>query len=236
MPLELIPILALVAMFVMATVLPINMGALASSPHGSSACSRSAWTPRRSSPASAATGPHADRRHLPVRDRQEQRHRRLDRARRGAAGPRPGRRHPVDDVRGHRVADRHRRGQPRGVRDHRADRPRVRRAVQDQPAADGHDGRPRRPGGGFSPISIYGHDQQDRRKADLPASKSRSSCPACSSTSHRLILFFFLGGRPVIGRKVAVAEPRPRRLVRRGARPLHRRAEAPPGPGGHGQR
>ena len=40
----------------------------------------------------------------------------------------------------------HRRRQPGGLRDHRPDRPRLRRPLRHQPADDGHVRRPRRPG------------------------------------------------------------------------------------------
>ncbi len=73
----------------------------------------------------------------------------------------PGRPHPVGDVRHHRSPHRDRGARARGRRDHRADRARLRRAVQDQRAADGHDGDSRRAGRWLLP------DQHLRRHRQL---------------------------------------------------------------------
>ena len=102
----------------------------------------------------------------------------------GARGARPDRGHPLDHVRHRRGADRGRRGQPRRRGDHRPDRAGIRRAVWHQPAADGllviHGAQ----AGGFSPISIYGGITNDRRQG-RPAARTSSPCswPASASIS-----------------------------------------------------
>ena len=122
-----ISILVLVAIFVIGTLRPINMGLLGiiaafivGTAVGVDEDDDLRRLPRR-------PVHHPRRRHLPVRDRQQQRHRGLARARRGPGGRRPRGADPVGDVRRHRRADRGRLGRARGGRDHRADRARVRR-------------------------------------------------------------------------------------------------------------
>ena len=173
---EWVSILALVALFVIGTVLPINMGALAYV---------AAWLvgmyaldldeKEILAGVSGDLDPHPDRGHLSVRDRQEQRHRRPDRAKCGQGGRRPGGADPVGDVRRDRAAHRHRRRQPGGLRDHRPDRPRLRRPLQDQRADDGHDGRPRRPGRRLLADQHLRHDHQLGDGGRRPARRARSS-------------------------------------------------------------
>ncbi len=174
MPLELIPILALVAMFVAATLLPINMGALgfvAAFLVGTLAVGMNTDDIIGGFPSElfltlvGVTYLFAIAQNNGTVD--------LHGPGRGAARPRPRRLHPVGDVRHHRRADRHRRARPGRGRDHRADRARLRRAVPDQRAADGHDGHPRRPGRRLlADQRLRRHRQQHRREggsAEQPA-------------------------------------------------------------------
>ena len=69
---------------------------------------------------------------------------------------------PVGDVRRDRGADRHRCRQPGGLRDHRPDRPRLRRPLRHQPADDGHVRRARRPGRRLLADQHLRHDHQLR--------------------------------------------------------------------------
>ena len=109
--------------------------------------------------------PDAGGSHLPVRHRAEQRDRRSHGPGRRAPGAGSGRTHPVGDVRHHRGAHRGRRARTGGRGDHRAHRTRVRRPVQDQCAADGHDGHSRRAGRWLLPDQhLRRHRQHHHRR------------------------------------------------------------------------
>ena len=182
---EIVTIIALVVIFAIATFLPINMGALAfvAAFLVGHAVGRADHRrhPRRL-PRRAGADP--DRGHLPVRDRAEQRHRRPAGPGRGEAGRRPRRGDPLDHVLRHRAAHRHRRAVPRRGRDHRPDRADLRRPARDQPAADGHDGHPRRAGRRvLADQRLRRHGEHDRRgRGPARAARSPSSWAACSST------------------------------------------------------
>ena len=75
-------------------------------------------------------------------------------------GRRSGGAHPVGDVLRHGTSDRDRCRQPGGLRHHRSDRAGLRRALQDQPADDGHDGRPRSAGRRVLADQHLRHDHQ----------------------------------------------------------------------------
>ena len=91
----------------------------------------------------------------------------------------------------------HRRGQPGGLRDHRPDRARLRRPLQDQPAADGHVRRPRRPGRRLLA------DQHLRHHHQL-GDGARTACPSSEITVFlaSLVVNLIIAVDPV---------PRPRR-------------------------
>ena len=217
---EWVAIIALVALFVVGTVLPINMGALAYV---------AAWLVGHVLPGPGREGdprrrqrrpdPDPDRGHLPVRHRQEQRHGRPDRAHGGQRGRRPGRADPVGDVRGHRGADRDRRRQPGRLRDHRPDRARLRRPLRHQPADDGHVRRPRRPGRRLLADQHLRHDHQLRHGGRRPAVQRDHGLPRQPGRQHDH------GGDPVRGaRRPQADEPadRPRRARTRLDEDLHR--------------
>ena len=93
---------------------------------------------------------------------------------------------PVGDVRGHRRAHRDRRREPGGVRDHRPDRAGLRGPLRHQPADDGHDRRPRRPGRRLLADQHLRHHHQlgdgrrrapDRRADDLPGQPAGEPLP-----------------------------------------------------------
>ena len=232
---EIVTIIALVVIFAIATVLPDQ--------HGRAGLRRRvprrhavgrACPPRRSSArwraVPAGARPDADRRHVPVRHRAEQRHRRPAGPGRRAAGRRPRGRHPVDHVRVTALLTAIGALSPAAVAIIApialsfAARHGINPLLMGMMVIHGAQG------GGFSPISVYGvtvntivEDEACR------AARSRSSWAACSSTSPSpLVLFFVLGGRKLIGRKVAVAERRSRPSTsRRGARELGRRRRGP---------
>ena len=104
----------------------------------------------------------------------------------------------------------HRRGQPGRLRDHRPDRPRLRRPLQISPLMMGMIVVHGAQAGGFSPISIYGtitnSVMEERRPAlqrdrDLPVQpgrQPRSWRRSCSSS---------LGGRKLMGQRLDPDEP-----------------------------
>ena len=111
---------------------------------------------------------HPRRRHLPVRDRQQQRHRGLARPRGRARGRRARRADPVGDVPDHRDPHRLRLGRPGRGGDRRADRPRVRRPLQDQPGPDGPADRQRRDRRRLLPDQHLRRHHQRRRRGQQP--------------------------------------------------------------------
>ena len=81
----------------------------------------------------------------------------------------------------------------------------LRRPLQDQPADDGHDGRPRRPGRRLLADQHLRHHHQlgDGARTDCPPARSPSSSPASWSTcSWRSVLFLVLGGRELMKRRI----------------------------------
>ena len=178
-------ILGLVAMFVIATALPINMGALALAMAfliGTLSVGMSSERDHRRLPRRPLR--HAGRHHLPVRHRAEERHDRLAGAPGGAGGGRADRGDPLDHVRGGRGVDRGRRGLARGLRHPGPGRAAIRPGLRHQPADDGAAGDPWRPGRRLLPHQhLWRHHQPGRRRG--PACRSarpRSSSPASAST------------------------------------------------------
>ena len=183
---ELISIYGLCAMFVVATLLPVNMGVLAfvgAFLVGTLVAGMADQGHHRRLPRRPVPDPGRD--HLPVRAGAEQRHHRLAGPARGARRARPDRGDPMDHVRHRRGADRRRRGQPRCGRDHRPDRAGLRRPVRHQPAADGPPGDPRRAGRRLlADQHLWRHHQRRRRQGRPAAERARHlRWPASPSTS-----------------------------------------------------
>ena len=166
----------LIALFVIGTVLPINMGAL-----GFVAAWLVGMYALDLDEKEIIAGISGDLvltligRHLPVRDREEQRHGRPDSPGRRAGGARSGGADPVGDVRGDR------RSSPRSARRARPPAPSSARSRSGSPADTGstrcmmamlvvHGAQ----AGGFSPISIYGTITNTvMRENDLPVNEAR---------------------------------------------------------------
>ena len=170
-----ISIYALIGMFVLATVLPINMGVIAfvgAFLVGTLVAGMNAKAIMGGFPGRPV--PDAGRHHLPVRAGAEQRHDRLARQAGGARRARAHRRHPVDHVLHRRAAHGGGRGQPGRGGDHRADRAGLCRQVRHQPAADGPDGGARRAGRRLlADQHLRRHHQQDRRQGRPAAQRDR---------------------------------------------------------------
>ena len=177
-------------------------------------------------------GADADRRHLSLRDRPAERHRRPDRAKFGEGRRRSRRADPVGDVRRHRGDHRDRCGQPGRLRDHRPDRPRLRRPLQDQPADDGHVRRPRRPGRWLLADLDLRHHHQLGDGGERPALQRDDDLPVQPDRELRD------GRHPLLRARrppADVAAPRPRRDRRRRRQPAARGgATTPAAPGGGG--
>ena len=156
---------------------------------------------------------------------------------RGCRSPRagPGRAHTVGDVRHYRGAHRGRRARAGGRCDHRAHRARVRRTVQDQRAAHGHDGHSRRAG-----RSISRSASTESPSTPSPPKRTSSTAPwpyssavCCSTPRSGFLLFIFLGGRSLIGHNMSTTTT-PRSRTPMGRRVPARtgltvRQPAPPG-------
>ena len=206
MPLELIPILALAAMFVAATLLPINMGALgfvAAFFVGTLAVGMGTDAIIAGFPSEPV--PDARRHYLLVRDRAEQRHGRPDGSRCCAPGSRARRLHTVGDVRDNRAVDRI--GSARAGRRRRSSRPialgfakqyRINALLMGMMVIHGAQA------GGFSPISIYGVTVNNIvAKAELMNSPLTLFLGSLVfNAAIGVLLFAFLGGRSLIGRTV----------------------------------
>ena len=175
---EIATILGLGVMFVVATALPINMGALGFAAAfligtlfgGMTARRHLRGLPRRPLR-------HAGRHHLPLRHRPEQRHDRLAGAPGRAGWWAGGSRRSPGSCSRRRAADRDRRGQPGGLRHPRAHRPALRRPYRINPLLMGlmviHGAQ----GGGFSPISIYGGITNQVVDAFRPAGRRDLALP-----------------------------------------------------------
>ena len=178
MPLELIPILALIAMFVAATLLPINMGTLGIRRRLPGWHNRRRHGHRRHHRRLPQRPlPDPCRSHLSIRDRAEQRDGRSDGPWRPAARPRTGGFDPLGHVRHHRGADRTRSAWPRGRRHHCAHRTHLRAAVQDQRTADGHDGDSRSAGRWLLPDQHLRRHRQQHRREGGPGQQSAHPVP-----------------------------------------------------------
>ena len=108
------------------------------------------------------------------------------------------------------VADRDRRRQPGRLRDHRPDRARVRRPVQDQPADDGHVRRPRRPGRRVLADQHLRHDHELGDGAEQPAVVSELTVFLSSLAVNLVmaaILFVLLGGRKLMAQRIDPNDP-----------------------------
>ncbi len=221
MPLELIPILALVAMFVAATLLPINMGTLgfvAAFLVGTLAVGMKADDIIAGFPSDlflTLVGCH-----VPVRDRPEQRHRRPDGAGRRATGTRARGLHPVGDVRDHRLLTAFGALGPAAVAIIApialgfAKRYRINPLLMGMMVIHGAQA------GGFSPISIYGVTVNNIvAKAELLNSPLALFLGSLFfNAGIGVLLFVFLGGRSLIGRTVHDIESDDRRPTRIGLR------------------
>ncbi len=226
---EVTSILVLVAIFAIGTLRPINMGLLGITAAFvvGSAVGRLRGRHLRRLPGRPVH--HPGRCHLPVRDREQQRHRRLAGSCRGARRRRARRADPVGDVRDHRGADRGRLGRPRGGGDRRADRARLRRPLQDQPGDDGPDGRQRRDRRRLLADQHLRLDRQRRGRAEQPRGQPDAAVLLLADLQHRA-----QRGRVLHVRRARPAAP-PRRPRARGDRALQARDDRE-GPAGDRRR